>query len=557
MIVLVSGSFRPWCSTLLLKVKNSGKRHLDLPNMPAEIRFHDDCAAVAMAWVFKASSCALPHYNEAIDHAKASGIAIGLHMESRHILVCFAKGESKDSAEKKLKVIFSKGGASEIHFETVEVLDLFHAESWGIVSLGGPPPMPKYADNLIEASDSSDAEESAEEILGKQVVAAFVSAGQNAADIFAMVPTTTPEPIQVPTRLEALEMGTFLERQIRKTMEDMGGAISPWLKERIFRPDQQHVHDVQNEFRALAVQHPGDPFMWITGAPPCFLDVYFKPNMHVARRVEWIQWKAAKLGLQLDLPLFMAFFKQITNYKDEKNRLSMYKMAVQTWQRKPLNWKALDENLRNLIRNINVGDLNCFCKHCKRVLPVSSGSSGSSDSGGRSDGFCSKYCSLQFCDCGLQYKVRQVVDHVEWEQQQNRVGHYRTLVELVNMLPLKSEVDRYKTLPDLNDEYAKLADVRRFEGCCKAVEGLPDGYFEKVDGKMIKKALPCVRCKARWMHLTAVQSALGKISTGMVTWGHCEAAAKIMEEMKSMPVPKMDEKFCESCEPAHKKVRKV
>ena len=136
--------------------------------MPAEIRFHGDGegAAVAMSWVFKASSCALPYYNEAIDYAKASGTAIGLHTESRHILVCFAKGESKDNAEKRMKVIFKKGQgenskAPPVHFETVEALDLFHAESWGIVSLGGKPPMPKYADDLIEESDLSEAEESA------------------------------------------------------------------------------------------------------------------------------------------------------------------------------------------------------------------------------------------------------------------------------------------------------------------------------------------------------------------------------------------------------------
>ena len=247
-------------------------------------------------------------------------------------------------------------------------------------------------------------------------------------------------------------------------------------------------------------------------------------------------------------------FKQVTNYGTAKNRLSMYKEAVWIWQGQPLDWKALDEDVRKLIQNINSGQLDCFCKHCKRVLPVSSSSTSDGESGGK---FCSPYCAGQFCMCGKAFEIRQVTDWEKLGNQQNRLGHYETLVELVNMLPLKAEAERYKTLNDLNDEFRKLEDVRRVEGCCQVVNGLPDGYFVNEDGKRVRKGLPCVPCKARWMHLIALQSVVGKISTGMVTWGHCETAAKIMEEMKSMPVPKMDEKFCQSCEPPRKKVRRV
>ena len=84
---------------------------------------------------------------------------------------------------------------------------------------------------------------------------------------------------------------------------------------------------------------------------------------------------------------------------------------------------------------------------------------------------------------------------------------------------------------------------------------MPDGYPQKIDGKMVLTGVPCVECKAKNNTLISVQNALRKIKTGMVTWGHCEAALKTLEQIRDMGPPKMDEKFCESCEPARKKVR--
>ena len=518
-----------------------------------DLRFNEKCASEATTWVFVMPSISLPTYGEALDNANSKSIAIGLHKESFSLVVHFPKAEFKENAERKLKVILEKGGASLLQFQSVVALDLYHAEAWGLVSLSAAPVMPQYADEVIEKDDLSDAEQATEElaaeILGEQGPQDPMPADRNAAGLFAVIPTYEPTTIVVPSISEAIDMETSYERQVRKVMES-GGPLTPWLEERIYPRNKQHVQDVQDECRALAKKHPVTVIAWIT-IPPNFITVCVKPTMEMKRRVEWIKFKAAKLEMELTLPVFMALFKQVTNYGDAKNRLSMYKMAVEIWQG-PLDWKALDKNVRNLIQNINNGQLNCFCKHCKRVIPVSSSSTSDGESGGK---FCSRYCAGQFCTCGKAFEIRQVTDWEKLGIQQNRLGHYETLVELVNMLPFKADAERYKT--DLDDEFRKLEDVRRVEGCCQVVNGLPDGYFENEDGKRVKKGLPCVSCKARWMHLIAVQSVVRKISTGMATWGHCEAAAKIMEEMTSMPIPKMDEKFCESCQPARKKVRKV
>ena len=210
----------------------------------------------------------------------------------------------------------------------------------------------------------------------------------------------------------------------------------------------------------------------------------------------------------------------------------MFKMAVAVWHGRQFNWKSVDENTRNLIRNINVGDLNCYCIQCSRVLDPKS-----------TEKFCSKYCASQFCGCGAKFKVRMVTDDEEQTVQANRFGHYRSLSNLAEMRSIKAEAELYRTPNDLNPEFTKLENLRRVEGCCQGVDGL------------IAFAAHCVRCKTRWMHLRRVQLAVQKIFSGEVTWGHCEAAFEILKKMQDMPIPKKEEKFCDACEPACKKRR--
>ena len=112
------------------------------------------------------------------------------------------------------------------------------------------------------------------------------------------------------------------------------------------------------------------------------------------------------------------------------------------------------------------------------------------------------------------------------------------------MLKLKDDIEKFKTFDNVIAEFVDMENVRREEGCCKAVNG-------------IMVSLMCARCKTRWDRLTAVQKAMLNISSGKITWGHCEGAKQILEKISSMAIPKMDERYCQTCEPRRKKVRAV
>ena len=528
--LLCSGSFRLWLYPLPAREKSRrGHRFKTVACM--ELRYHDDGASLATSWVFKVASCALPHFGEALDYAKTNGHSIGLHMESRSIIVRFADNETKAEAQSKMRVIFSKGGAPDVKFESVEALDYFHGESWGLIAMNGPPPMPELFDKVIFEDELSDEEPelpaaplpaaAIPETLSQQMV-------PSQPDIFAIVAPISRKTVAVPGLTKAMTIESSREREVRNVLEASGGPLTPWLKDSVFPADKYHCLDVQAEYAALARKKPTDPINWL-GPAPRILDLYFKPNMTLERRVAWIQFKAVKLKILLTFPVFMGFFKQVTDYKDAPNRRKKFKEAVCIWQ-EGFKWKSLDLETRTLVQNINADKLDCYCKNCRQVLPVS---------GGETSGFCSKSCSLQYCKCGLKFQTRKVIDHEEWTNQLGRQGHYRSLIELVQMLALKDEIDtKYQTMSHINVVFAKQDDLGRDEGCCTGF----GGYFP----------LKCTRCKAMYTHLVDVQHALDKIVTGKVTWGHCEAAKQILENFKTRPIPEMDQKFCETCEPRKK-----
>ena len=273
--MLCSGSFRLWLYPLPAREK-SRRGHCFKTVAYMELHYHEDGASEATPWVFKVASCALPHFGEAIDYAKANDYAIGLHVEDRLIVVRFAKKETKAFAESKMRVIFGKGGAPDVKFESVEALDFFHAESWGLIN--GPPAMPQYLDEVVEMDELSDGEEpelpavpvpeaSAEQVMPSQ------------PDIFAIVAKTDRKKVEIPDMASALEIATSHEREFRKVLEENGGPLTSWMKDRFFPRGRQHVLDVQAEHRALATLKPTDPIKWLTGSAPSVLDLYFKPNM--------------------------------------------------------------------------------------------------------------------------------------------------------------------------------------------------------------------------------------------------------------------------------------
>ena len=348
-------------------------------------------------------------------------------------------------------------------------------------------------------------------------------------DLFALVVQQTAKTVRVPALNKALNMETSYQKELREAMEKAGGPLSEDLKKDLCPRGMHHAKEVQEEARALARKK--ECIVWIT-TPPDFITIYGKPQMHNLRRIEWIKWKADKLNMELTLPLFMALFKEITFYNDNDTRMQKYKKVIAIWQSKPLDWKSLPADERNPILNINEGKEDCYCKSCNRVLDPKAKTQ-----------FCSDSCAACFCKCGEKFQVEMVTDHDQLERLNNRIGPFRQLAELAEMLQYKEEVDKCKSRADFDAKFKELTKKRKDENCCKAIDGLVDKNW-------------CKRCLNEFNRINCLVRCYDKIRGG-VTWGHCEEAARRLKIMKEIPTPMMEQKSCDACKRARKKARTV
>ena len=456
-------------------------------------------------------------------------------MPSKSIIAILPSAQRIHQATGHLTTIFG-GGAAKKMLKKKQALDLYHAESWGIVDVL-PPGMPEYIDTLMEEDDSdSEADvpnrsdrdretmQSSQDVEDIDMARDFpeTAAALIQKNIFDLAVHVAPRKIIVPGRIDAMLMETTHEKELRASMESSGDALTPYLEEVLFPRGLQHAHRVQEEVRALARKKSDvPPILWVTD-PPHSITVYDKPNMRKERRVEWIVWKAQKLGLELTLPVFMALYKQMTPHTDSNGRLNQFKMLVALWQEKPtLEWKDLPDAEKFLIKNINEGKLDCYCKSCGRVLDPKS-----------TEEFCCAACAGNFCRCGARKKSRWVTDYDALEARQKQLGPYTCLVELAAMLQYRADVELCEIPGDITPKFVALTEARRERQCCKAVEGFMDKRW-------------CERCLSEFSRLTSMSRCAEKIRSGKVTWGHCQEASRQLEKLRDMPIPKMEEKYCD------------
>ena len=505
--------------------------------MAPELRPNNGKVTEATTWVCKAPNCSLPYFGETLHNAEQKGMHIGLHAESRSIIVHFFEPQPAHRAQSKLAVVFGNGGAAKQCIEDMESFDFFHGESWGLIAVNAPL-MPEYFDHVVEEDElESEVEDEDPHVNDPEPAEASVPEASElvvpSPDIFALVVQQTPRTIRVPGMVKALLMETSHQKELREAMEKAGGPLSKDLKDDLFPRGKAHVEDVQEEARTLARKKDTDPIVWIT-SPPKFLTIYGKPFMSMSRRVEWIRWKAQKLSLELTLPTFMAIFKQVTFYNDRKVRMQQFKAAIELWQDAPLDWKSLPDDERNLIKNINEGNNDCYCKNCSRVLDPKATTQ-----------FCSSSCASYFCslsNCGKKLEVKMVTDYEQLERLQKKVGPYDDLVKLARMLTHKDDVAKYRNASDVDPKFTELTQKRKDEKCCDGVEGFMDNRW-------------CESCKTEFQKIKSLKNCVWDIRSGKVSWGHCEEAARRLKTLAEIPLPKMEEKSCD-CRP-RKKARTV
>ena len=505
--------------------------------MAPQIRVDNGNFSEATTWVCKAPGCNLPYFGDALDDALQKGTQIGLHADSGSIVVVFSEPQPIHRAQSKLQVIFGNGGATRC-VKGMEAFDLFHAESWGLVTFHAPQ-MPEYIDTIIEEDEDSESEDKLDIEPENDAVGSEPSSStalevpaqelaMPAANIFALV--QKPKTIRVPDPADALDMETSYQKDLREAMEKAGGPLSEDLKKALFPRGMQHAKEVQDEIRALAKKKSTDAIFWVTD-PPEFLTVYGKPNMSMPRRIEWIKWRANKLNLELTNPMFMAIFKQVTFYSGPEARKKQFWAALKSW--KKLDWMSLPDDERLLILNINEGNNDCYCKNCNRVLDTKATTK-----------FCSSSCKSYFCRCGTKFEVKMVTDYEKLGILQKRVGPYDELVKLARMLEHKAEVVKYQNASDVNPKFDELIQKRQAEKCCEAVDGCMDKRW-------------CKRCLDEFQGINFLKNCVWDIRSGKVTWGHCEEATRRLKTLAEIPNPQMEDKNCnaEACKSARKKAR--
>jgi len=511
-----------------------------------QLSFDSGNAAEAFTWVCTAPDLNLPYHDETLENAIRNGVFVGLHVASRSIVVHFSEPRQSKDARSKIQTILRVGGAAKKCLGTLEAFDNFHAESWGLITLNAPN-IPEYkadVDAVIEEDDASDVEPSPTEDPQEEPdvpEAGVQEVAQVSPDIFALVAQSAPRQIRVPSMNKCLDLDTADQKELRNALVKAGGPLTEYLEETFFCRNKAHAQRVQEEHRALAMKVVGEvdtEILWLRKAPAS-ITVYTKPKMPMKRRNEWIVWKAAKLNLDLNPVTFMALFKQASCYENKTARLNSYKEAMKLWQG-VFDWKELDEDTRRLIQNINKGDMDCYCQNCKRVL----------NSKGNSK-FCCNDCASKFCGgCGVKFTSRLVSDYEKMNQERNRLGHFRDLMDLDLMLQHREEVQSYGTLADMCPKFNELTQRRLVEKCCQGVEGL---VAIKDDEKRGVKRW-CQKCINEFQHLNKIRSYVDKIQSGKVNWGHVQAIVEQHNALRAN-VPKKQELFCAECEPPLKRQR--
>ena len=111
--------------------------------MSSSLQLHPNSGKCSKAttWVCKAPECQLPYFATALEMAVKQGMIIGLHLESRSIIVHLLEKQPSQQVRRKMATLLNTGTeatASKVTIESIEAMDWFHAESWGFVSVVSP-----------------------------------------------------------------------------------------------------------------------------------------------------------------------------------------------------------------------------------------------------------------------------------------------------------------------------------------------------------------------------------------------------------------------------------
>ena len=317
-------------------------------------------------------------------------------------------------------------------------------------------------------------------------------------------------------------MDTAEQAALKAAFADLGaGAL---LVQELFPHGMAHSERVREE-SALQFRASVDPRVihWL-GETPEFLTCYKVP---CRRRVEYIVWKAERLGYELTPTVGMAIFLQAYACSSSKQRLAAFKECLTKLTGSA--WQDLQSDERKLLCLMNEGRELYFCLACNAVL----------DS--KDEQFCSTHCASQWCDCGQRFSTKRVQDIQRLELLQNRLGSYSKHLELAAKLQYKEELAGYTDVHAFSDKFGELHARREERKCCNAHPIFVDAQ--------------CKQCSAETSRLTMLQGLFHQKRRGDFNWEVCLRSTEVIQRIRSTPVPMMTVMFCKVCQPADKKLR--
>jgi len=123
----------------------------------APIRYHDGSTKEATTWVCQMPVAPVPYFCEALAQARKKSVIIGLHYQSRSVVVHFPQQKQSGDAKSQIRAILGKGGVAKDSVEGVTPFDLFHAESWGLAAVNAPNiPEPAGFGEVVDEADNSE-----------------------------------------------------------------------------------------------------------------------------------------------------------------------------------------------------------------------------------------------------------------------------------------------------------------------------------------------------------------------------------------------------------------
>lgn len=526
-----------------------------------QLLYQNGLAREACTWVVSLDDFNLPDPQASVAFARSRMICVGFHRPSRQMIFHFTNfmpGLTMQDARKQVYDCLRAGGGQQVLDQIhCESMDRYHGERFGLIAFKAPT-------TYVRDEDAEESEESSDEAMvqlqlamqptepaeqptepaeqpteveqpaSMEVDVAPASMEVDVApanDIFAVA--VLDNPTSIPSTHRAGYMIPRAQAEIEAVLQEArGGELSKFTKSLFFGGDESGFSIDRAEFvrqeaaDQLREQQIAPTIVWQD--EPQQICIYEKKNMRLQRRKEWVLWRFNELGNLPDsvpgldaggqrLQLLFAIFLQVSAMGDAKIRMASFKAMFE------LNWKELAPETRAILRGMNAGKSDLYCRHCRTVLLPGKVY------------YCSRECSREYCwveGCREKLDSRMVTDWQRTRLQQRLREPLHTLSRFL---------DFYADLQMDYDTYTReLFGRRKVRQCC------PDyGPCFIMDSKT------CKTCIEEFQRFNELKDVRKKIESKVVTWGECRAAQSMLLSMSSERV-EMVERFCVACEHGHK-----